>query len=152
MDAPITHTPLFKTVLLVPLHVPNAVTRSPGYVPLDSILRRVSLRFYFRILEYQNVRLPVSRIPRHRWHVSKEQGNIIIVPRAILHVLLGNTQESNEIGILKQGCALAESGGPWCLTFALGRVENLRFFIQIIIMLGTLDFTVSGHWAPFSFP
>ena len=31
-----------------------------------------------------------------------------------------------------QGCALAEPGGPWCLTFALGRLENLRFFIQII--------------------
>ena len=31
-----------------------------------------------------------------------------------------------------QGCALAEAGGPWHLTFALGRLENLRFFIQII--------------------
>ena len=30
------------------------------------------------------------------------------------------------------GCALAEPGGPWHLTFALGRLENLRFFIQII--------------------
>ena len=31
-----------------------------------------------------------------------------------------------------QGCALAEPGGPWHLTFALGWLENLRFFIQII--------------------
>ena len=31
-----------------------------------------------------------------------------------------------------QGCALAEPGGPWRLTFALGRLENLTFFIQII--------------------
>ena len=31
-----------------------------------------------------------------------------------------------------QGCALAERGGPWCLAFALGRLENLNFFIQII--------------------
>ena len=35
-----------------------------------------------------------------------------------------------------QGCALAEPSGPWRmawhLTFALGRLENLRFFIQII--------------------
>ena len=31
-----------------------------------------------------------------------------------------------------QGCALAEPGGPWHLTFALGQLENLRFFIQII--------------------
>ena len=26
-----------------------------------------------------------------------------------------------------QGCALAEPGGPWHLTFALGRLENLNF-------------------------
>ena len=31
-----------------------------------------------------------------------------------------------------QGCALAEPGGPWYLTFALGRLKNLNFFIQII--------------------
>ena len=31
-----------------------------------------------------------------------------------------------------QGCAVVEPGGPWRLTFALGRLENLRFFIQII--------------------
>ena len=28
--------------------------------------------------------------------------------------------------------APAEPGGPWSLTFALGQLENLRFFIQII--------------------
>ena len=32
----------------------------------------------------------------------------------------------------EQGCALAEPGGPWQLTFALWGLENLRFFIQII--------------------
>ena len=31
-----------------------------------------------------------------------------------------------------QGCTLAEPGGPWCPTFAPGRLENLRFFTQII--------------------
>ena len=31
-----------------------------------------------------------------------------------------------------QGCALAEPGGPWHLTFALRQQEHLRFFIQII--------------------
>ena len=31
-----------------------------------------------------------------------------------------------------QGCALAESGGPWRLTFVLARLENLSFFIDII--------------------
>ena len=31
-----------------------------------------------------------------------------------------------------QGCALAEPSGPWCLTFVLGGLENLSFFIEII--------------------
>ena len=34
--------------------------------------------------------------------------------------------------VIGQDCALAESGGPWRLTFALGQLENLRFFTQII--------------------
>ena len=33
---------------------------------------------------------------------------------------------------MQQGCALAEPSGPWRLTFALGRLENLIFFTQII--------------------
>ena len=52
---------------------------------------------------------------------------------------------------MNQGCALAEPGGPWCLNFALGQLENLRF-LHTNHMLGTLDFTVSEHWAPFNFP
>ena len=47
-----------------------------------------------------------------------------------------------------QGCALAEPGGPWRLTFALGRLDTNH----TNHMLGTLDFTVSEHWAPFNFP
>ena len=31
-----------------------------------------------------------------------------------------------------QGCALAELSGPWHLTFVLGQLENLSFFIEII--------------------
>ena len=31
-----------------------------------------------------------------------------------------------------QGCALAEPGGLWHLTFVLGQLENLCFFIEII--------------------
>ena len=31
-----------------------------------------------------------------------------------------------------QGCAPAEPGGPWRLAFALGQLENLRFFTQIM--------------------
>ena len=41
--------------------------------------------------------------------------------------------EATTHSVLKhqQGRAPAEPGGPWRLTFALGRLENLRFFIQI---------------------
>ena len=49
-----------------------------------------------------------------------------------------------------QGCALAEPGGPWRLTFALGRLENQIFHTNH--MLGTLDFTGYEHWAPLNFP
>ena len=31
-----------------------------------------------------------------------------------------------------QGCTLAEPVSPWRLTFVLGRLENLCFFIEII--------------------
>ena len=54
MVASTTHTPLFKTVLLVPLHVPSAVTGSPGYVPLDSILIKFHSIFVF---EYWNTKM-----------------------------------------------------------------------------------------------
>ena len=47
-----------------------------------------------------------------------------------------------------QGCALAEPGGPWCLTYALGRLENRWIFHT---NLGTLDLTISEHWAPFNY-
>ena len=33
------------------------------------------------------------------------------------------------MAITTQGGALAEPGGPWCLTFALTQQESLRFFI-----------------------
>ena len=35
-------------------------------------------------------------------------------------------------GVITKGCALAEPGGPWCLTFALAQLANLSFFIQIM--------------------
>ena len=52
----------------------------------------------------------------------------------------------------KEGGALAEPGGLWRPTFAPWRLENLRFFIQIICWALDLDFTGSEHWAPFNFP
>ena len=54
--------------------------------------------------------------------------------------------------IASQGCAVGEPGGPWRLTFALGRLENLSFFFHTNPMLNTLDFTGSEHSAPFNFP
>ena len=51
---------------------------------------------------------------------------------------------------ISQGCTQAVPGGLWRLTFALGQLENLTFFITNH-MLGTLDFTSSEHWAPFNF-
>ena len=38
----------------------------------------------------------------------------------------------NTFALYYQGCALAGPGDPWRLTFALGRLENLSFFIQFI--------------------
>jgi len=44
-----------------------------------------------------------------------------------------------------QGCALAQPGAPWCLTFALGRLENLTFFTQTIYWVSwILQFQSSG--------
>ena len=37
-----------------------------------------------------------------------------------------------EMSLLPQACTLAEPGGLWCLTFALGLLENLTIFMQII--------------------
>ena len=51
---------------------------------------------------------------------------------------------------LIQGCALAEPGGPWCLTSALGQLEI--FLLSQNHMLGTLDFKGSENWAPFNVP
>ena len=56
--------------------------------------------------------------------------------------------------VVYQGRAVAEPGGPWCLTFALWQLENLRFFIQIICWhptfysfraLGTLQFSLEPN-------
>ena len=45
---------------------------------------------------------------------------------------------------------MAVPGGPWRLTFAHGRLENLSFFFIEIINAGHLDFTSSGYIAPLS--
>ena len=51
-----------------------------------------------------------------------------------------------------QGCALAEPGGPWRLTFAQLGDQKILLSSYRSYMLGNLDFTVSGLWAPFNFP
>ena len=42
------------------------------------------------------------------------------------------SQSKHKFVPASQGCALAEPGGRWCRTFALGWLENLSFLIQII--------------------
>ena len=48
-----------------------------------------------------------------------------------------------------QGCALAEPGGPLHRTCALGRLENLSFFIQIICWAPQI-LQDQEHWAPYN--
>ena len=50
-----------------------------------------------------------------------------------------------------QGYALAEPSGPWRLTLCPRPTRKSQIF-HTNHMLGTLDFTVSEHWAPFNFP
>ena len=52
--------------------------------------------------------------------------------------------------VWREGCALAKPGCPWCLTFALGRLENHSFFGRNP-MLVTLNFTGSDLRALFNF-
>ena len=58
---------------------------------------------------------------------------------------IGNSKQQ----IILQGYALAKPSGPWHLTFALGQLENLSFFIQILCWAP--NFTGSKHWVPFNF-
>ena len=49
--------------------------------------------------------------------------------------VISSKKQGNNVSycvISNQGCALVEPSGPWCLTFVLGRLENLSFFIEII--------------------
>ena len=59
------------------------------------------------------------------WYFGK---HLMMMPKDFLPRFV-LTFESHE-GL--QGCALAKPGDPWCQTFALGQLENLRFFVQII--------------------
>ena len=65
-----------------------------------------------------------------------------IIPRfpCRLHELMDMVQFLDQTKCVKflffcnQGCILAEPCGSWCLTFALGCLENLSFSIQIICL------------------
>ena len=48
-------------------------------------------------------------------------------------------------------CALAGPNGPWHLSFAPGRLENLSFFFHRNHIIGTVRNTGLKHWACFSF-
>ena len=73
------------------------------------------------------------------WNPGKTIFKILQSIRLFIPFLFGshfiNNYSHNCFSILHidiQGCALAEPGGPWRLTFALGWLENLPFSIQII--------------------
>ena len=57
------------------------------------------------------------------WYVSTKTHGFVTIKK--------KTDSRNEGIKGNQGCALAEPGGPCRPTFALGRLENLRLFIQI---------------------
>ena len=61
---------------------------------------------------------------------------VLAAPRWSLHGALLLCESFSLLPLLwgedLQGCTLAEPSDPWCLTFALGWLENLTFFIQII--------------------
>ena len=106
--------------------------------------------FYCRMIEWpsclackSSFSVCLLKILCSRWYFGK---HLMMMPKDFLPRFV-LTFESHE-GL--QGCPLAKPGGPWCQTFALGQLENLRFF-RTNHMLGTLDFTGSVHWAPFSF-
>ena len=87
-------------------------------------------------LDWQNNNFEcASHFFEHFFAVTAQLG----CKNAQFHDLSGmGTQDNNfpflflNFDISLQGCALAEPGGPRHITFALRRLENLRFFIQII--------------------
>ena len=48
---------------------------------------------------------------------------------------------------LIQGCVLALSSGPWLLTFAIGQLGNLSFFIEILCWVAWIS-QVQSTWFP----
>ena len=77
--------------------------------------------------------------PRKLLNLGSWKCHVQPFPQDIFSKLIHRKHSSYKLFILHissvvgmQGCALAEPGGLWHITFALGRLENLRFFIQII--------------------
>ena len=78
--------------------------------------------------------------PSHKWPIVSFLFIVteinVSLKRAVQGVPGCRTQAvmggSGANGLRTQGCALAEPGGPWGLTFALGATRKSSFFIQII--------------------
>ena len=62
------------------------------------------------------------------FHMKATERYVPVILFIKLYKVVLTFESVNEI----HGCSLAESGGPWRLTSALGRLENLTFFVQII--------------------
>ena len=77
-------------------------------------------------------------------HTNKFKHQVKIYQKCV------DRERKNSLKII-QGCALAEPCGPWRLTLCPRPTTKSQIF-HTNHMLGTLDFTVSEHWAPFNFP
>ena len=58
----------------------------------------------------------------------------VMILLAYFYLLIQSRLATLELPVQTAGtglCSVAEPGGPWCLTFPLGQLENVRFFIQI---------------------
>ena len=82
---------------------------------------------------------------------SEKIGNIFNLHEGLHYCHLNAASIQAKDWKFKQGCALAAPGDLWRLTFALRRLKKSSLF-HTNHVLGTLDFTVSEHQAPFNFP
>ena len=103
----------------------------------DKALRALSAFSYkVSLLKKVYKQEPITRssIQTTFWNIGREKYRTLVNMQIILTLIMFNLQSKSlrTIFYFYQGCALAEPGGPWRLTFALRQQEHLRFFIQII--------------------
>ena len=127
------------------------ISMALGHIWLCAWLRT---RITFVTHYFFNVSLPANRnvsslLTIHRLIVSKQHLLQMKLFNSIIIIENNSIQDSYN----NQGCALAEPGGPHGLAsnFCPWATRKSQIFYTNH-MLGTLDFTVSEHWASFNFP